>query len=405
MTATTAMVPSTPVTSTIGWHALRDKDGLRLLSAACQAWLHRVGNCTACRDACPVDALLFEPSGLALLEDCLGCGRCVPACPMGALNLPDLVHGTPSDHAPVRVDCRRVPAPLRTEVSVPCLGALDAAALLEMTSAGRGVEVLDRGWCAECPVGGGDPVSGFPALQAIHQATKLLTDGGWPADLHPRRVLEPLPGDVALPVRAGAPMSRRAFFGRLAKPVRDVAATPVIPLTPPPRQPAASPSHPSLARARWVAAVQALPRRGTSTETVGTLGSPPPHVALQAGSRCCNHQGCIRLCPTGALRPYQAGTDGATVSGVEFDARLCIDCGLCIRHCPEQALTRRVQDESVLDWDSPVPLTRHASRRCEDCDTPYSVPDGQAYPGCCDPCHKSRQLARDMFYPLFATRP
>lgn len=385
---------------------LRANIGLCYLIDACQAWVHRVGACEACRYACPVDALLWEHDRLALLADCLGCGRCVPACPMGALDLPAMIQTAPTQSGTLQVDCRRVPAPLRAGVSVPCLGGLDAAALLELAAAGQPIELLDRGWCASCPAGGGELSASFPAQAALDRAAALLSQRGWSATCLPRRVLAPLPEDVALPLPSGgssdAPLSRRGFFGRLAKPIKDITAQPVAP--PPSRPPVAAPPHASLAQTRLLAALQSLPARDMGDGVTATPPALPPllTVVLQTGPECRNHQGCTKVCPTGALRPYQDEVDGVEVSGVRFDSRLCIDCGLCLKHCPERALVKKKADAQTSgEW---VTLSQHVSRRCVDCGSPYSVAVGQADSGRCDPCEKSRRLARDMFHRIFAAQ-
>ncbi len=446
-----AAMPSLP-----SGQPLRAGSGLHCLSDACLAWMHRVGECTSCRQACPVDALLWVDDGLTLLADCLGCGRCVPACPMGALQLPAMIRIAPKRPNTLQVDCQRVPTPLRGAVSVPCLGALDTAALLELAASGQPVELLDRGWCADCPAGHHERFDVFPPQAALDQASALLRQRGWPQATHPRRVSVPLPHEVALPMISGggggAPMTRRGFFGRLAKPIKDVVAqsAEAPPLTASKRL-VAAPPHASLARARLLAALQTVPlwhqddegnaeknsvqdgmqgdwctsRRTCQTEgsehratpqtaraanysafperstTVSLLPSTST-VVLQVGPECHNHQGCTKVCPTGALQPYQDIADAVEVGGVRFDSRLCIDCGLCLQHCPERALARKTAEE-VTPEDC-VTLTRHVSRRCVDCGSPYSVAAGQSDSGRCDPCDKSHRLAREMFHQFFAAQ-
>ncbi len=386
---------------------LRPDVDLHYLSDACQAWVQRVGLCESCRRACPVDALLWVDERLALLPDCLSCGRCIPVCPMGALELPGLVQRLGAQEDVLRVDCRRVPLALRAGVSVPCLGALDAAALLELAASGQPIELLDRGWCAECPANGGERSQAFPAQAALQQASDLLSQRGWPAASHPRRVSLPLPLEVALPMpsaREASPcMTRRGFFGRLAKPIREVA-TQHEETAPPPRPPVAAPPHASLARARLLAALDALPMKGLGDDKTVTSPSVPSAltVELQIGPECRNHQGCTKVCPTGALQPYQDHVDGFEVGGVRFNMRLCLDCGLCLRHCPEQSLVRNTSDAKTSEgW---VVLTRHVNRRCVDCGGSYSVAAGQVDSGRCDPCEKSRRLAREMFHQFFAAQ-
>ena len=381
------------------WRALRGDRSLRHLSSACLPLRQRAGECTACRAACPADALLMTPEGLALHADCLGCGRCVPACPMGALELPDSVPEIGMDAVTaVRVDCRRVPAALRSDPAVPCLGALDAPALLRLRAqAGeRAIELIDRGWCENCPAGGGE----HPAVAARASAQALLAEMDVPAELWPRLASIPLPESVALPCGAGLggpTLSRRAFFGRMAQPVRELAIDAEPASRTRPRQ--AARARPSVARQRLHAALDTL--------DAGRRLPASAYPRLTASARCRDHQGCVQVCPTGALYAYREADGG----GVRFDAAACIACGLCERHCPEQALklapgeAAPTADRSQQPWGADAPLTRHAQRACSTCGTAYGVPHGEADPGLCDPCRKSRHFAQDMFRQCFGAHP
>ena len=386
-----------------GWRALRKDRALRHLSSACLPLRQRAGECLSCRAACPVDALLMTDEGLALHADCLGCGRCAPACPMGALALPDLLPAITTDAASVlRVDCQRVPAALRAEASVPCLGALDTAALLELRAqaGARPIELADRGWCGNCQAGG----VVHPAQAALKSAQALLAEMQVPSALWPRLVKMLLPASAASPGIAGVgdeeAMSRRAFFGRVTRPIRQLAVEPAP--DSPIRSLTAAAAHPSLSRQRLVTSLSAL---------AAQHDQPVPasfYPRITASAHCHDHQGCVRVCPSGALRAYRKGDAG----GVCFDPAACIACGLCERHCPERALTVSAAGAAhpadavhAMGFAQETELTRHAQLECSACGSAYGVSHGEADGGLCDPCSKSRRLAHDMFQQFFGAHP
>jgi ferredoxin len=286
--------------------------GLRYLTAACQP-LRQRGGCNACARACPVDALQVAETPMLDGERCMACGLCVPACPMGALDLPGarLNLSVLSECEEIRVDCWRVPASVRAALAVPCLGALDSAALLELCHFAERVVLLDHGWCATCPAGS------QPAQAALEQATALLTDLGL-TNKSVRRLSQPLPIKFAAPeipaASAVAPMSRRDFFRRTATLAQESLSVPQARLR--------APVHPSLARQRHISALNIL------TPTANDIG----HPVLRVSEACRNHQVCAPVCPTGALQVYQENS----TSSLRYDPKECIACGLCA--CPEHAL-------------------------------------------------------------------
>lgn len=392
------MQPHSAVSSVSRWYALRTDRPLHHQLAACQALRLRSG-CEACATACPVGAIQFAPQ-LNLHDDCLGCGQCVPACPMGALGTSGLPAQLPEADEVLRVDCRRVPPEQRATVSVTCLGALDVADLLNWQQQFPvGVELLDRGWCHDCPVGGGDV---HPAESVITQTRNLLDHYQIPAEQQPRLRLVVLPAAQAQPLSqtplSERGLSRRAFFRRVVVSAPDLLRDPHTP------KPAlalgtAVTAQPSLARQRLLVSIGKLARSRQA-------GLPAPlFPSLRVSDACRNHQGCIRVCPTGALQPYE----NADASGNRFLTTACISCGLCLQHCPEQALqwqtpaSESPQPLTFPAWEG-VTLTRHTARQCQHCGSGYSLAAGETDPGVCDPCNKSRELARGAFQQLFGAR-
>jgi ferredoxin len=312
---------------------------------------------------------------------------------MGALYLPEARPSFSSDPSGevtgLRIDCWRVPDRLRANISVPCLGALDAATLLRFEAGERPIELLDRGWCENCPAGGKGP---HPAQAALEATAVMLKGMGMAETLMPRIRQSRLSSEVAnagLPdADAVTPLSRRAFFGRLAAPVQQGADAAGQPRQL--KQPTAPPPHPSLARQRMTQAMKKI------AEKFNLPGHP---VSLSAGmdEQCRNHQGCTRVCPTGALQAYEE----ANGSGVRFAASACIQCGLCEQHCPEQAI--RLDTSREADPADAITLSFHAQRTCHACGNPFTPTADDPESRLCDPCGKSHRFAKSMFQQLFGT--
>ena len=152
---------------------LHAASGLSFDPDLCLPLRHRGAGCEACAQTCPTQAITLAEREPEVSDACTGCGRCVAACPMGALHLPALE--TPVAADALRIDCARVPAAERSGAAVPCLGALDAAWLIERHAAtGAGPVLVDRGLCESCPSGG----CSSPAGDALEHARGLLESMG-----------------------------------------------------------------------------------------------------------------------------------------------------------------------------------------------------------------------------------
>lgn len=357
---------------------------------------HRAGGCEACVRACPSGAIAFDAAGLRVADTCTGCGRCAVACPMGALGVPGFDAGVEVAPAATSLECRRVPPHARVACAavVPCLGGVDAASLVERQRAcGNGPRLIDRGWCADCPSGGG---AMHPAAEAVECAGHLLEAMGVALARQPRIVAIPLPAGVkpqpVADAQASQPLSRRAFFGRLSqRGGRALAdATGVGG-----RAGAAADdgagrlarvARPSRARVRLLSACRDSSR---------AYGLPMPFglfrdAAVDARCRDCGL--CVSVCPTAAL--LRTAADGA--AALVFSAVRCIDCSACVRACPEGAL--RLDARSDEGWRAPEVLAQFEQRLCARCGEAFTAHDSEHE---CGPCTKSQTLMRDAFRQLF----
>lgn len=398
------MTSEQPAPVELRYQPLRSNHPLGLLEDACMPLrAPRYATCRACENICPVQALHVEETVIHLQDQCVRCGRCAAACPMGALGQPGFsVPEVPrKDTRPLSVDCWKVPAKLTPDESlrVPCLGGLSPGRILELVAeAGpRAVELLDRGWCAACSAGGAGE---HPAAVNLALARSLLEAAGSGAERLPRLRILHLPGDL-MPAEIPAPvsetkMSRRSFFSALTA----KATVAVDQLRPLPvaetrrrrgfeREPVASRERQRvlfvmerIAQSAWLA--------------------PPPGLfhRVEVSAACGNHQLCASICPTGALAVF----DEAGRSELMFDTRLCIGCAECHSICPTGALALLPNgynaDGEALP-DHPIRLTSFGEKICAECGQSFTDKSGEDL---CPQCEKRRNLASSAFHSLFGSR-
>ncbi len=383
---------------------LRPDRALAHAEGACLPLRSTLGQCRRCAEVCPVDALSVSPERVALSERCIGCGRCVAACPTEALSLPEIESARSREVAPgvVRVECRKVPDALLSPntLVLPCTGALTLGDVLMRSAAGAVVQVIDRGWCTNCPAnrGAASADASHPAEPVIEEATLWLEAVG--ADIAPSLSLEPLPRSAQRaeepPPSAGEdqgepPLGRRALFRRAfsARPERERSS--IRPMGSGGR--AAYPAEarlPSPERERRLAALGTLAARS---------GRPIPAEAfpnLHVDARCCDQRMCVALCPTGALRMAERAGEAELV----FASDRCLGCGACIRACPEGAL----QLSQVGGAPTARVLVRHSRLACASCGEMFTpTRDQLASPGeaICQTCQKAQRFTEDAMRQLF----
>ena len=377
---------------------------LRIRWDACLTHRYAALDCQRCVAACPTQALRLTAQGPELGGECLACGQCVPVCPTEALAVPGFAP-VPTNHRmaadwPLAIDCWRVPLSESPPGAwrVPCLGGLSSAELVELTAClapDQGPVLLDRGFCTGCPSGAPTEAdsSGFPAQAVLREVQDLLDVLGLAPRAWPRRLAMPLsPDRMQVP---SAPLleervSRRGFFTGRIDAARSAArsgtadATPFAGTGTHGTTPTDGPSR----RQRLLAALTNLAGPGVSLPN-------RLYPQLQANAACAGHGVCVSVCPTGALQGY---TDGQG-RGLRFDPAACNACNLCARLCPEQALHLSSAADQDATAAQPHRLTRHQTRRCDECGAEHLAADVL-----CPACRADQDFARSAFHTFLGRR-
>lgn len=309
------------------------------------------------------------------------------------------------DQDVVRLECRMVPPRHHRAgtIVLPCTAAARVGFLLELSVRHAAVDIVDRGWCRDCPAGApaaeaapdaseGAATLPHPAQAAVETASAWLEalEGATRIRLR-HEPLDPSLRPARLPPAEdpGPVLDRRRFFqhaierpaGRHASPQpmgsHGRAAHP------------ASSRRPSAERARQHRALVALAERS---------GTPVPtefFPALRPGGECCDARMCEALCPTRAL----TAVDGGQQAWLRFDPAACIACGACVRACPQGALTLQPHGGSA----EVQVLFEHRRALCPSCGETYTPTSGE--PGLCPGCQKTQRFIDDARRQLFGAMP
>ena len=286
---------------------------------------------------------------------CSSCGRCAAACPTGAI--------TAAPPPPARVyECGRVRGAANGAATVTCLGGFSAGDLRDALGGGD-VTLVDRGWCAGCPVSGGDAAPWARAVETVNAEAAAL-------DIAQRVHVRHAPRGAwrARPAPAGraADASKRAVFTRLARgragdtgPRDPLDALPGPVDTPGPRR--------RLAQLAALAGDAPLP--GALFPALSVVHEAPDLGAL------------ARLCPTGALTLAAAGDR----EELRFDPTACIACGECTA---TGALALHPVGEGTLACAQVLATRRVAT--CHRCRMRFAPTAGQSV---CNACARDTDLA------------
>lgn len=273
-------------------------------------------DCRHCVDSCPHGAVSFD-GGLTIHPDlCRGCLLCTAVCPVGALE-------QTSNFLTCLAQLSRVSEPIlgcmRTNEcsnsTMACLGGLSEEHLLALYQTLSGILTLNLSLCGECP--------NNPMAARLRQRLDALSD----ARLSYSNCRIVLAESVQAINYHDESVDRRSFFRSFRISLFSSAAVIL------------STNIEQTERRSDYAGKRVPIRRELLNSTRNRL-SPELQALIRKhfdscisfNETCTRCQGCVAICPTGALQT------GLSEMVPVFDSLLCTGCGLCSEFCLDGAL-------------------------------------------------------------------
>ena len=295
------------------------REDISIDASRCLRMRFSESRCRRCADACPHGAIGLKDTLSVDPGRCTGCLLCTAACPSGALEQGRDFHGC-------MMQLSRVPDPVlgcnrtsdRAHATLACLGALAEEHLVVLSHTLSGKLTLNMTRCGDCPNVG---IVG-ELLQRLHGIAEAgLLDSG------SRIVLAESPGDMKFSEES---VGRRGFFKAFRNSIFKSAAVVLS-------------STAEQVERRSDYSSKRLPIRRELLKDIRKSLSPATEERIRQrfdssvsfDSSCTTCQGCVAICPVGALQ-----TDDLEKIPV-FSAGLCTGCGLCGEFCMDGALAVR----------------------------------------------------------------
>lgn len=293
------------------------RDDLLIDSSRCLRMRFNESRCRRCIDICPHGAVILD-DGLSIdPELCRGCLLCTTVCPAGALE-------QSNDFFACLSQLSRVPEPILgcihtkkcSNAAVACLGGLSEEHLLILCQLLSGELTLNLTACSNCP--------NKPMIPLLRQRLAALSGAGL-TDTGCRTALAESAQDLHYHDES---VDRRSFFRSFRNSLLKSAA---VILSAGNKQ---TEQHTAYSQKR-------LPiRRELLNLTTGRLSPELRSLVLERyehriaiSCSCTACQGCVAICPTGAL------LNDSPDAPPQFDSQRCTGCGLCAEFCLDDALS------------------------------------------------------------------
>jgi ferredoxin len=338
-------------------------DALRCANAR-----HAGTTCTRCSDVCPAAALdQSGTAGVPRIDDraCIGCGACIPVCPLGAIA--DVRWGRDTGSAvadlppgAVVLVCRprhdaEVTAPGHVVAHPRCLAALAPEDLLDLAGDEPRDLWLDDSGCTGCALA----VLRGRIADTASDANLVAHTFGRPSFVHLLGDTGPDPEPVTpaggwRDARGGA-LSRRRFLGGMVRPATRGST-------------GEKPSETTERRRRLLARLEAWGQSGhlIARTDERLAGFADLRVDTERCSAC---ELCARFCPTDALTFVASADEGIERTfELRFRPALCVGCHVCEAACPEQALALDATGDAIaLDGTVTEVVVAGALGHCTAC--------------------------------------
>jgi len=292
------------------------RDDLIIDASRCLRMRFSESSCRHCVDICPHGAVNLD-CGLTINPDqCHGCMLCTSVCPVGALE-------QNGDFNACLAKLTKVPEPIlgciRTREcsngTLPCLGGLSEEHLLALCHTLSGKLTLNLTACKDCP--------NSSMIPHLRQRLEVLFDIGLQEGSCCIVTVESTQ-DISYHDES---VDRRSFFKSFRNSLFQSAAV-ILSINDEPTERRADYAGKRVPiRRELLNSIRIKPSREL-------LGQIQKHfdVCVTFSEACTMCQGCVAICPTGALKTE--AEDGTPF----FEQLLCSGCGLCSEFCLDGAV-------------------------------------------------------------------